>query len=85
MQAFFVMCYSAYIIFSDSINRYYIGHIQNLANRISEQNSGETTSIKNGIPWRLVWSKEFSTRAEAMKSEKQIKSRGASRFLAEQS
>ena len=46
-----------------------------------EHNSGETTSIKNGIPWVIVWSKEVETRAEAMQLEKKIKSRGARRFI----
>jgi hypothetical protein len=31
-----------------------------------EHNSGETTSIKNGIPWVIVWRKEVETRREAM-------------------
>ncbi len=46
-----------------------------------EHNSGETTSIKNGIPWVIVWRKEVETRREAMQLEKKIKSRGAKRFI----
>ena len=76
-----VMCYFVYILFSKTSNRYYIGQTKNIDNRIIEHNSGQTSSIKNGIPWEIVWSKACSSRSEAVKLEKQIKSRGAARFL----
>jgi putative endonuclease len=78
------MSYFVYILFSDTTGRYYIGHTQNFANRLSEHNHGETSSIRAGIPWREVWTIEFSSRADAMKLEKKIKSRGAKRFLEDQ-
>jgi putative endonuclease len=37
--------------------------------------------MKSGMPWQLIYSKEYSSRAEAMRLEKQIKKRGAARFL----
>ena len=54
---------------------------QDLINRVAEHNQSETSSIKNGIPWKIVWSKEFGTRADAMALELKIKKRGAKRFL----
>ena len=32
-------------------------------------------------PWQIVWTQECQSRAEAMKLEKKIKSRGIGRFL----
>jgi putative endonuclease len=52
-----------------------------LPRRIQEYNSGKTPSIKNGIPWKLVWSTMIENRQQAMALEKKIKSRGAKRFL----
>jgi len=77
----FTIMFTVYILYSSSTQKYYTGQTQNLENRMVEHNSGETTSIKNGIPWVIVWSKEVETRAEAMQLEKKIKSRGARRFI----
>jgi len=77
------MDYSVYILFSESCQKFYTGHSQDLNNRIVEHNSGETKSIKSCIPWTLIWQSVVSTRAEAMTIEKKIKSRGAKRFLAD--
>jgi putative endonuclease len=62
--------YTVYILFSSSINKYYIGQTQNLENRIQEHNSGETKSIANGIPWKIVFTAEVQTRIEVVHFEK---------------
>ena len=74
---------SVYILFSTCCNRFYTGQTQGFDNRFIEHNAGETKSIKKCAPWTLVWKTELPTRADAMKLEKKIKSRGASRFLAD--
>ena len=73
--------YYTYIIFSESLQQYYRGSTQNIANRLAEHNAGETQSIKHGCPWKLVGYLTYSTRAEAMQKEKQIKGRGIKRWL----
>ena len=78
------MCYTVYILYSDYCKKFYTGHTDNFANRFVEHNNGETKSIKRCIPWRLIWSKELTTRSEAMQLEKKIKARGAARFLNDQ-
>ena len=83
-RAFLFMTYIVYILYSASKRKYYTGQTQNLDKRILEHNSGETVSIRNGIPWKLVWSRELTTRSEAIRLEKTIKSRGAARFLSDQ-
>ena len=75
------MSFVVYILYSETTSKYYTGSTQNLANRLKEHNGGETSSIKNGIPWILVWQTEYQTRAEAMALEIKIKKRGAKRFL----
>ena len=77
------MCYTVYILYSDTCKKFYTGHTDNFANRFVEHNNGETRSIKTGIPWRMIWSVKVATRSEAMMLEKKIKSRGAARFLKE--
>jgi putative endonuclease len=71
-----------YILQSEKTKKYYIGSTKDLKNRLEEHNSGETKSIRNGIPWKVVHTEEFETRVEAVKKEKEIKARGAKRYLA---
>jgi putative endonuclease len=75
------MSFTVYILFSDSCKKFYTGQTVDFENRLAEHNRGETSSIKHGAPWTLVWTKEASSRSEAMKLENQIKKRGAKRFL----
>ena len=74
------MFYS-YIIYSSSRGRYYIGHTQDINERIARHNSGREKHTKSGAPWKLIHSETFQTRGEAMKREATIKKRGAKRYL----
>jgi putative endonuclease len=73
--------FHTYILFSHSRNKFYIGSTNNLQRRLSEHNSGQNLSTKFGIPWNLIFSEEFLSKAEAIRLEKKIKKRGAKRFL----
>ncbi|MFM8849418.1 MAG: GIY-YIG nuclease family protein [Cytophagales bacterium] len=81
MRALFFMGFTVYILYSKSISRYYAGSTQDLANRLYEHNSGETSSIRNGIPWEVIWEIQLPDRSAAMLLESKIKKRGAKRFL----
>ncbi len=70
-----------YILYSRSINKYYIGQTNDLERRISEHNSGQTTYSSRGISWELIYQEEKNTRSEAMLLEMKIKQRGISRYL----
>jgi putative endonuclease len=71
----------AYVLRSEKTKKYYVGSTENLENRLAEHNSGETRSIRSGIPWQIVHTEQFETRSEAISKEKQIKARGAARYL----
>jgi putative endonuclease len=73
--------YTTYILYSQKINKFYTGQSNDLNYRLEEHNRGKTAFMANGMPWRLVYSKDYDSRKEAMKLEKFIKKRGASRFL----
>ena len=73
--------YCVYILESKSLGKYYTGQGNDLSDRLRRHNSGQSPSIKHGIPWDLVWSQKVETRSEAISLEKKIKSRGAKRFL----
>jgi len=63
-----------YVIFSQNTGKYYIGYTSNLEKRISEHNNGKTTYTRNKGPWVLVHSVELSSKSDAIRIEKLIKS-----------
>ncbi|MGD9899613.1 MAG: GIY-YIG nuclease family protein [Calditrichaceae bacterium] len=62
-----------YILYSESINRYYVGSTSNLVWRLERHNLGWGKYTKNGIPWILVYSEQFETKSLASKREREIK------------
>jgi putative endonuclease len=65
--------YYAYVLISEE-GFHYTGSTGNLDLRILLHFSKTTHYTKKGTNWRIIYSKEFSTRSEAMKYEKWLKS-----------
>ncbi|MBE7639757.1 GIY-YIG nuclease family protein [Salegentibacter sp. BLCTC] len=62
-----------YILFSESLNGYYIGSTQSIDSRLKkhlQSNKGFTSKAKD---WLLVYSETFETRTGAVRIERQIK------------
>ena len=68
-----IMCYSVYVIYSESSDSYYKGQTGNLHDRIARHNKGREKSTCHGVPWRLVWCAQKPDRASAMRLEKKLK------------
>ena len=64
-----------YIIFSEKIDRFYIGETHDINLRLVYHNSAilNTNSTKVGIPWELVLSITCQDRVHARKIEQHIK------------
>ncbi|MGM0408933.1 MAG: GIY-YIG nuclease family protein [Bacteroidota bacterium] len=75
------MNYFTYILFSEKLNRYYIGSSQNITKRLERHNAGATKSIKAGRTWKIVYFEEYNTKAEAMKRENYIKRMKSKTFV----
>ncbi|MCK4918525.1 MAG: GIY-YIG nuclease family protein [Candidatus Pacebacteria bacterium] len=69
--------YCIYIL-KNSKNQTYIGHTQNLNDRLKRHNSNRERYTKNKGPFEIIHKEVYNTRAEAMKREKELKS-GAGR------
>jgi putative endonuclease len=67
--------YYVYIIYSASKDRYYIGHTQELDQRVIQHNTGRTPSTKYGRPWILVYKEGCINKSEASIRELEIKSK----------
>ena len=75
------MKYFTYIIYSASIDKYYIGYTHDLKLRLLRHNFGSSRSTKSGIPWILVYYEEFESKSEAIKRENYIKSKKSRDFI----
>jgi putative endonuclease len=65
--------YYVYILYSDSIDRHYIGSTENYEKRLLNHNNGLSTFTKRGIPWKILYLETFLDRSSAVKREKEIK------------
>ena len=70
-----------YILYSSSLEKYYVGSTENVENRLQEHNLGKGSFTKKGVPWLLIVSIECVSRTEAVQLELKIKKRGAKRYL----
>ena len=73
--------YVTYILFSDSKNRYYIGHAENLIVRLGYHNDGRVKSTKGYRPGKVVYFEEFSTKLEANRRELEIKKKKSKKYI----
>jgi putative endonuclease len=66
--------YFVYVLGNTATHKHYTGFTTDLVQRLGQHNSGITKSTKNRGKWELLHSEEFSTRSEAMRREKVLKS-----------
>jgi putative endonuclease len=70
-----------YILYSQKIDRYYIGYTDNLEWRLQRHNEGWGTYTKRGIPWEIVYYEKYNSKRDAMKRERQIKNMKSRKFI----
>jgi putative endonuclease len=80
--------YSTYAIFNISRNKIYIGHTENINNRLLRhngilRNKSRSFTNRNKGSWELFYKEEFQIRKEAIKREKELKSYQGRNFLRE--
>ena len=66
--------YFVYVLQIKKSGRYYIGQTQNLTKRLERHSRGETKSLKNRGEFEVVYVEKCSSRSEAMRREKEVKS-----------
>jgi len=58
-----------YILYSEKIDKYYIGSTGNLEGRLQRHNTSNHGFTSTGKPWGLKYSEGFKTKAEALQRE----------------
>ena len=75
------MLFKVYILWSEPLQKFYVGSTNDLEDRLYRHNSGQGKFTVKGVPWKLICSFNCADRKEAFRLENKIKNRGIHRFL----
>ena len=67
------MVYTVYVLLSESTGKHYTGFTSNLEERMVSHNELGTDWTKSYRPWKIVYTKEFLSKKEAMEYELWLK------------
>lgn len=73
--------YIVYILYSSSIDKYYVGYTNDVARRLLEHNRIKGKYTDKGIPWELVYSESYSDKILAENREKEIKKKKSRKYI----
>jgi putative endonuclease len=65
--------FTVYILQSVINSKYYVGHTDDIIERLSRHNRGAVLSTKSGKPWKLIYKEDFETRSGAYRRELEMK------------
>ena len=68
------MGYHFYILYSLSLDKYYIGHTSEIENRIRKHNASHKGFTGKANDWKVVYTEMFQSKEKAYKRERQVKS-----------
>ncbi|WP_161890244.1 GIY-YIG nuclease family protein [Pontibacter russatus] len=75
------MPFYTYILYSEKLDRYYIGSCQDMEVRLEQHNAGRNKSTKAGVPWVLKHTETFEARSTATQRETQIKNKKSRKYI----
>ncbi|HEX5151847.1 MAG TPA: GIY-YIG nuclease family protein [Parafilimonas sp.] len=75
------MIYHVYILYSEKHNKHYTGFTNDLSLRLKSHNEFGKGWTSKYRPWKLIYSKEFSSKQEAMAFEKWLKTGAGRDFI----
>lgn len=67
------MTFTVYVL-KDELKHLYTGYTSDIEKRIWEHNNKITKSTRKGKNWKIVYTKNFNTKNEAIKYERFLKS-----------
>jgi putative endonuclease len=75
------MIFTVYILLSLNFQKHYTGFTSNLEQRILSHNELGKDWTSKYRPWKIIYTKEFESKKEAMEYEKWLKSGIGRRFV----
>ena len=73
--------YFVYIIYSQKLNRYYIGYSESISKRLTEHNAGISKFTSKAHDWTLKYSEQYFNRFDAHKRELEIKAKKSRKYI----
>ena len=73
--------YSCYIIFSEKLNKFYVGHTENILQRLMQHNNGISEFTSKANDWILVYEEKFIDRKNAFDREREIKKKKSRKYI----
>jgi putative endonuclease len=70
-----------YIIYSSSLNKFYIGYTSDLEVRIGEHNNGISHYTSKVSDWTIKYYEVYPSRELAMSREKEIKKKKSRKYI----
>jgi len=70
-----------YILYSEKLDKYYIGSCINLERRLYEHNIGHSKYTSLGLPWIIVYTEEYETELSAKQRELKIKKMKSRKYI----
>ena len=80
-SAGFFMSYYVYILYSQSLDQYYVGHSANIGDRIYRHRNSGSKSTKKAADWEIKYTEAFESRSEAMQRELTIKNKKSRKYI----
>nr|WP_321358011.1 GIY-YIG nuclease family protein [uncultured Draconibacterium sp.] len=65
--------YYCYILYSEKLNKFYIGSTSDVEGRLQRHNSSNKGFTSTGKPWELKYYETFGEKSDAIKREMQLK------------
>jgi len=75
------MNFVVYIIYSEKLDKYYIGYTEDICVRLDQHNKGLSTFTAKTNDWKLVYKECYSTRQETSDREKAIKLKKSRKYI----
>ena len=70
-----------YILYSQGLDQFYIGHTHDLQDRLFRHNNSGSKATKKANDWKLVYTESFQTKADATKREYEIKQKKSRKYI----
>jgi putative endonuclease len=75
------MTYYCYIIYSRQLDRFYVGHTEDLSIRVDQHRSGASKYTSKATDWELVYKEQFADRLLAQRREREIKQKKSRKYI----
>ena len=70
-----------YILYSEKLNKYYVGSTTDITRRLEEHIRGKEKFTKTGCPWVIVYTEIFTELLDARRREASIKKQKSRKYI----